>query len=531
MIKKIYIKNFRSIKELKIEPNNLCALVGPNSAGKTNVLKAIDLVIGEGWTTKAKVARELFNDPDQEIVIDIEFTEDIPHSYYSETYSVYRVSLRMNLYPNLSCEARLHARENDRALYVNEEFKKNCHFIYFPSSRELSSQMRISNWTLLGKLMKIIYDNYVNYYTSEEDLKEVFKGLMLAPKDFLEADFDQNNITFHKFSNTFDKYCKLNSAGIANSFSPELNIYNLNWFYKTLQISVTESTSDKTFDCEELGSGMQNLILLSIFQTYAELMGGKVIFGLEEPEIYLYPQAQRALYRNFQKLSEQSQILYTTHCQNFVDAARAYEVVMLKKDSNGTSCNIRSSFMNKMQAEKERFKIFTQFNTERNELFFAKKVILVEGDTEKMLISTICGHHWQLDLDSLGVSVIECGGKAGVVYFTGVCKLLGVTQYFGLWDKDKDVEKEGLLKGMLSNGNGYEFDPNLEAFINSKDEEAKLSSSGNKIKQIHDWVINCHPENMPSEFDALKKFILDEGANQEQTDHLSEEPNVKETTA
>lgn len=107
MIKKIYIKNFRSIKELTIEPSNLCALVGPNSAGKTNVLKAIDLVLGEGWTTKAKVARELFNDSDQEIAIDIEFTGEIPHSYYSETYSVYRASLRMNLYPNLSCETRL----------------------------------------------------------------------------------------------------------------------------------------------------------------------------------------------------------------------------------------------------------------------------------------------------------------------------------------------------------------------------------------------------------------------------------------
>lgn len=521
MIKKIYIKNFRSIKELNIEPSNLCALVGPNSAGKTNVLKAIDLVIGEGWTTKAKVARELFNDPDQEIVIDIEFSEEISHSYYSETYSVYRASLKMNLYPNLSCEARLHARESDRPLYVNEEFKKKCHFIYFPSSRELSSQMRISNWTLLGKLMKVVYDNYISYYASEENLKEEFKGLMAPPKEFLELNFDDSNITFHKFSKTFNKYCEQNSAGIANTFSPELNIYNLNWFYKTLQISVTESTSSKTFDCEELGSGMQNLIMLSIFQTYAELMGGKVIFGIEEPEIYLYPQAQRALYKNFQKLSEQTQILYTTHCQNFVDAARAYEVVMLKKDQNGTCCNARSSYMNKMQAEKERFKIYTQFNTERNELFFAKKVVLVEGDTEKMMISTLCEQHWNLDLDSLGISIIECGGKTGVIYFAGVCKGLGLTEYYGLWDKDQDVEKKALLEDMLKNGNGYEFDPNLETFIISTDENAKLSSSsGNKIKQIHDWVIGCQPENIPSEFDALKKFIFDEGTEQEQTDCL-----------
>lgn len=55
-IQSLTIKNYRSIKELNLEPKNLCALIGPNSSGKTNILKALDLVIGEGWTTKAKEA-------------------------------------------------------------------------------------------------------------------------------------------------------------------------------------------------------------------------------------------------------------------------------------------------------------------------------------------------------------------------------------------------------------------------------------------------------------------------------------------
>lgn len=59
-IKTILIKNFKSIKELTINPANLCAVIGSNSSGKTNIFKAIDLVLGEGWTTKAKVARDLF---------------------------------------------------------------------------------------------------------------------------------------------------------------------------------------------------------------------------------------------------------------------------------------------------------------------------------------------------------------------------------------------------------------------------------------------------------------------------------------
>ena len=57
-ISRLEIKNFRSIKHIVIEPRELCSLIGPNNVGKTNILRAIDLILGEGWTTKAKIARE-----------------------------------------------------------------------------------------------------------------------------------------------------------------------------------------------------------------------------------------------------------------------------------------------------------------------------------------------------------------------------------------------------------------------------------------------------------------------------------------
>jgi putative ATP-dependent endonuclease of OLD family len=162
MIKTLSIKNFRSIKELVINPKDLTALIGPNSAGKTNVLKAIDLVLGEGWTTKAKVAKELFNDINKDIEIRIDFTEPISHNdNYKGNVSVNYITLNMTYYPNLHCDIKLWSEGNAKPFYVNEEFKKNCHFIYIPSNRDLASQMRVSNWTLLGKLMKVVYDNYV----------------------------------------------------------------------------------------------------------------------------------------------------------------------------------------------------------------------------------------------------------------------------------------------------------------------------------------------------------------------------------
>ncbi|BDB56560.1 ATP-dependent nuclease [Flavobacterium ammonificans] len=511
MIKSVHIKNFRSIKEIYIEPNSLCAILGANSAGKTNILKAIDLVLGEGWATKAKVAKELFYDTGQPIEIRIDFSEHIIHEYFGTNYKIHYITLKMEMIPDFKCEVRLKSNDSTKDFYLNDDFKRNCHFIYIPSNRDLSGQLRVSNWTLLGKLMKEVYQNYINFYHNDEQkLRETFKEIISPAREFLEDDFDANSLTYKKFSDSFVKNCSINSLGLSNGMNPELNIYNLNWFYKTLQITLTENQSDKVFDSEEVGSGMQNMILISIFQTYAELMGGKVIFGIEEPEIYLYPQAQRALYKSFQNISETSQIFYTSHNPNFIDASRAYEIEMVYKTAEDGTINTQKNthYINIVQADKERFKIFTQFNTERNEIFFAKKVVLVEGDSDKIFYQTISEKLWGIDLDKNGVSILSCGGKGGVSYFTGLCKAMGIENFFSIWDSDEELAKPQLLEGIKNEDKGLELEPNLEAFL-SKELGLRLSSeSNNKVKQAFEIANETISKEQSEElFKGLLKFL------------------------
>lgn len=531
MIKKIQIRNFRSIQELDFEPGKLCALVGPNSVGKTNIFRALDLVLGEGWATKGKVTKELFFNINEPIKILIEFTDPIRWEYYGKPKDINFITLQMEYIPEFKCEARLwesHPTPNGgENYYVNDEFKKRCHFIYIPSNRDLSDQMRVGSWTLLGKLMKAIYDEYVRTYSeegqdlkaAEDKLKEEFKKAMTTAKDFLEKDFAEESITFKKFKDLFTQYCLENSAGLANKFMPELNIYNLNWFYKTLQIAVMEEEfTDKTFDSEEIGSGMQNLILLSIFQTYAELMGGNTILAIEEPEIYLYPQAQRELYRSFQKLSDKTQIFYTTHNTNFVHASRAYEVEILGKSKTRGTYNLKKDpYMSPVTAEKEKFRIYSNFNSERSEIFFAKKVLLVEGDSDKILWTTIAEEKYKININKQGISIIECGGKNGVVYFLGVCKLLGLSEYFAIWDEDDEKNNPTkddlkLLPQAESDGKGLEIPGNLEKFLRGKFPEASYPqyqfTEDNKIQNAYEWAIKVDLTEIPTEFEIVQNFLL-----------------------
>lgn len=505
MIKKLRIQNFRSIKDITLYVSNLNALIGPNSTGKTNILKALDLLLGEAWTTKAKVSREYFNDPAAPIVIEAELKEPVTFrtpSSYKET-TVTSVRLELTIEPDVTAKTTING---GNTFYGQEQFKKLCHFIYLPADRNLANELRVSQWTMLGKLMKVIHENYIENYSSDDNLKEAFLEAINPAKKFLEKDFsaDPAIVTFKKFVDSFKSNCKANSHGLANDFEPVLNIYNLNWFYKTLQIQVKESLPDKHFDSEDVGAGMQNLLMLSIFQTYAQLMGGRVIFGIEEPEIYLYPQAQRSLYKHFQSISEQSQIFYSTHNPNFVDAARPSDIILLRKSvENGTYPLQKSLYFSAENAEKDWHRIYTQFNKDRNELFFAKKVLLVEGDSDKILIATLCEQHWNIDIDAEGISIISCGGKAGVLYFIGICQLVGINDYFAVWDTDNEVDdRRNILSATLDAKKGIAFDPNMETALS-----IPAGADAKKIKNAYEWVVNIETEQVPETLDSLRLFL------------------------
>jgi predicted ATP-dependent endonuclease of OLD family len=131
-ISKLEIGNFRSIKHLTLEPKNLCAIIGPNSVGKTNILKAIDLVLGEGWTTKAKVARELFYDIREPVIIEIYFDSPVEY-YYIDKKGIEGIEgknivnstrLEMRLEPELFVKTTIN---NGNDFYYQENFKKQRH--------------------------------------------------------------------------------------------------------------------------------------------------------------------------------------------------------------------------------------------------------------------------------------------------------------------------------------------------------------------------------------------------------------------
>ena len=78
-INRIHIEHFRSIKTLDFEPGSYCVLIGENNSGKSNVLRALNLALGETWPTERSFSDEDFHNQDtsQDIVIQVFFNETI----------------------------------------------------------------------------------------------------------------------------------------------------------------------------------------------------------------------------------------------------------------------------------------------------------------------------------------------------------------------------------------------------------------------------------------------------------------------
>lgn len=159
-----------------------------------------------------------------------------------------------------------------------------------------------------------------------------------------------------------------------------------------------------------------------------------LVLLIEEPELYLRPQAQRYLYRLLRTFAQGgNQILYTTHSPNLLNVARLDELAVVRYTEHGTR-----ALQPEALTPGEDFRVMTEFDAQRSELFLARAALLVEGQTERLALPfafAALGY----DADREGVSIVECGGKANIVLFARVCRAAGVP-FVAMHDRDRGDE-------------------------------------------------------------------------------------------
>jgi len=165
-------------------------------------------------------------------------------------------------------------------------------------------------------------------------------------------------------------------------------------------------------------------------------------FVVEEPELYLHPQAQRELFDSLVELSNaESQVLLCTHSSSFISLDQYRSICIVRKNTveEGTTIFQCTEELFAGASDKELFNLTYWINPDRGELFFARKVVLTEGPTGKTILPLLAE---KLGFFRHDFTVVDCGSKDSMPSYLQLLNKFRIP-YVAVYDRDHQVDKSG----------------------------------------------------------------------------------------
>lgn len=161
------------------------------------------------------------------------------------------------------------------------------------------------------------------------------------------------------------------------------------------------------------------------------------ILLFEEPEIYLHPHLMRRLKRSLKKISSRKdwQVIITTHSPFFINVAeQPASLVIMSKNSQGGEIMLNQLKedpfnTNEEPNARETLRATLDFHPTVAEVFFAERIVLVEGDSELAVLKHSDGIHEKYGINEenyLNTTIVSCGGKWTIPSIAKVLKAFGL---------------------------------------------------------------------------------------------------------
>lgn len=387
-IKSLKIKNFKSIKDLEIDfavpdwktpGSGLNIFVWENNSWKTSLMEAMYFIRNKS----NKDIKKIWTEPNDDYYIEQTFgwsdLEEVIDSFVQENKKeVFKKCIDKNM------------------LTVRREFKTpdDIKKILFLDNQKFSNKSGIDAWflafyqisniwadtnpeneskfwssTICWNLLADISDEFKVNNKEYDEFIAKFNSIFNDNKSWLQADL--NSLAEETQSILKEQFW---SASLKFKFeNPEPNV-----LFKNIKILVNDWEET---DISEKWHWLQRAIILSLLQVYAKRITKKTNWNnkskphflfIDEPELWLHPQAQKKLFQALKILSTSNQIFISTHSENFISLDSIKNIHKFIKNSWNISI-YSCSKINSLNLIENR-----SFFFHHHKLFFDKKAIFVE---------------------------------------------------------------------------------------------------------------------------------------------------------
>lgn len=369
MIKSIRFKNFFSFKDCTVTLNNINALIGINGTGKSNFIKAlqvlkatitegamIDLILNQwgGFDSVCFAGQQI--ERDTTIELEFEFDETVLRRYgyaFREPVYYYISFKKVGSTQNYSIMECFHSNDADSKWAYKYLFMKNGK----GSAREgLSSEQKSVHYELVDGTESLLSqlvdkDRYFQIFTLREAIKDIavygyFDTTAQSPirKPMLPSGVSRlmpnggnlpqilNLIKINSKNHDFKKI-----VSSLQSINPQYNGFDFNFVGNNIELLLDEKQLNKAVHVTHISDGtLRYLCLLAI--VHNSQRGALVC--VDEPEIGLHPDMIREVVDSLTQVSDKTQFIISTHSEHILNNLSVEDVLVCEKgEENETIIN------------------------------------------------------------------------------------------------------------------------------------------------------------------------------------------------